>query len=97
MTVLIITTIMTVIREEKRRVSKHKREKDGRRRGWNLIRDKYNIKRKEEEEVSEDEGGKVEEEEEEEEDVERIMTDAKIQAVERIEDATSLVSGLLRF
>ena len=27
----------------------------------------------------------------------RIMTDAKIQAVERIEDATSLVSGLLRF
>ena len=27
----------------------------------------------------------------------RIMTDAKIEAVERIEDAASLVSGLLRF
>ena len=27
----------------------------------------------------------------------RIMTEAKIQAVERIEEATSLVSGLLRF
>ena len=102
-----VLTIMTVIREEKRRASKHKRERKGRHsRGWNLIRDKLNIKRKEEEEDSEVEG-KVEEGEEEgvegrimtvEGTVEgRIMTDAKIQAVERIEDAASLVSGLLRF
>ena len=95
-----VLTIMTVIREEKRGVSKHKREREGRHRGWNLIQEE------EEEEDSEGEG-KVEEGEEE--DVEgrimtvegtvegRIMTDAKIEAVERIEDAASLVSGLLRF
>ena len=42
-----VLTIMTVIREEKRRASKHKREREGRHsRGWNLIRDKYNIKRR---------------------------------------------------
>ena len=103
-----VLTIMTVIREEKRRASKHKREREGRHsRGWNLIRDKLNIKRKEEEEEDSEVEGKVEEGEEEgvegrimtvEGTVEgRIMTDAKIQAVERIEDAASLVSGLLRF
>ena len=94
---IIITTVMTTIREEKRRVAKHKREREGRLRGWNLIREKYNIKRKEKEgEDSEDEGGsgKVEEEEEV---GEGIITEAKIQAVERIEDATSLVTDLLRF
>ena len=42
-----VLTIMTVIREEKRRASKHKREREGRHsRGWNLIRDKYYIKRR---------------------------------------------------
>ena len=90
---------MSIIREEKRRVAKHKREREGRHRGWNLIRDKYKIKRKEEEEDSEDEDGSGKVDEGQEEGVEkgRIMTEAKIQAVERIEDATSLVSGLLRF
>ena len=94
---IIITTVMTTIREEKRRVAKHKREREGRLRGWNLIREKYNIKRKEEKgEYSDYEGGsgKVEEEEEV---GEGIITEAKIQAVERIEDATSLVTDLLRF
>ena len=91
-----------MIREEKRRARKHKREREGRHRGWNLIRDKYNIKRKEEEEEEEDSelkgsSGKVEVEEEEEDVEGRIMTDTKIQAVERIEEATSLVSGLFRF
>ena len=80
-------------------MAKHKREREGRHRGWNLIRDKYNIKRREEEEDSGDEGGsgKVDEGQEEVVEEGRIMTEAKIQAVERIEEATSLVSGLLRF
>ena len=98
-TIITILIIMTTIREEKRRLAKHKREREGRHRGWNLIREKYNIKREgEEEDDSEDEGGssKVDVTEEEKEEG-RIMTEAKIQAVERIEDATSLVSGLLTF
>ena len=95
---IIITTVMTTIREEKRRVAKHKREREGRLRGWNLIREKYNIKRKEEKgEYSDYEGGSGKVEEEEEEVGEGIITEAKIQAVERIEDATSLVTDLLRF
>ena len=43
-----VLTIMTVIREEKRGASKQGggREREGTHRGWNLIRDKYNIKRR---------------------------------------------------
>ena len=83
-------------REERRRTAKQRREREGRHRGWNLIREKYNIKRNQEEsdESGEEHGSDILETEEK--DL-RYMAEAKTQTFERIEDATNLMSDLLRF
>ena len=85
-------------REERRRTAKHRREREGRHRGWNLIREKYNITRNREQEEADDSGGEHGSDilETEEKDL-RYMAEAKTQTFERIEDATSLMSDLLRF
>ena len=85
-------------REERRRTAKHKREREGRHRGWNLIREKYNITRNREQEEADESGEEQGSDilETEEKDL-RYMAEAKMQTFERIEDATSLMSDLLRF
>ena len=66
-----------------------------------MIREKYNIKRNREQEEADESGEEhgsdiLETEEREEMDL-RYMAEAKTQTFERIEDATSLMSDLLRF
>ena len=92
------TVIFVFFREEKERKTRYLKEREVRDAGRDQMRDKYKIAKKpreEEEEESEEEddafGPKKKAEEED------AVAKAKKQAVEKMQDATNLVSSLFKF
>ena len=90
--------IIVFVREEKERKARYLKDREVRDAGRDQMRDKYKITKKpreEEEEESEEEDDafgpkkKVEEED--------AVTKAKKQAVEKMQDATNMVSSLFKF
>ena len=107
MTRVIVMTVMwcnmvifTILREEKERKARYLKEREVRDAGRDQMRDKYKITKKpreEEEEESEEEDDAFGPKKKSEPEDTDAVAKAKKQAVEKMQDATNMVSSLFKF